>query len=226
MTFLLIEHNMDLVMQLCDPVVVMAQGRIVVEGSPQAVRADPRVIDAYLAKRHDGGRGLRHDTGRRRRPSAADAATRQPLLEAAGVVAGYARDLPIVQGVDSSVGAGEILVVLGPNGAGKSTLAKAVAGVVPVFAGSVRLDGSDIANLPAHRITASGVGFVPQTGNVFTTLSVEENLRVGGYLVKGDLGPRLRAAYERFPGPGPTCAGRPAMRSPAGSARCWRSPAR
>jgi branched-chain amino acid transport system ATP-binding protein len=129
----------------------------------------------------------------------ADAAPRQALLEAAGVIAGYARDLPIVQGVDFFIGAGEILVVLGPNGAGKSTLAKAVAGVVPVFAGSVRLDDSDIANLPAHRITASGVGFVPQNGNVFTTLSVEDNLRVGGYLVKGDLGPRLRAAYERFP---------------------------
>src|SRR5690606_7888654 len=104
-----------------------------------------------------------------------------------------------VHGVDFAVAAGEILVMLGPNGAGKSTLAKAVAGVVPVFSGRVRLDGHDIANLSAHRITASGAGFVPQTGNVFTTLSVEDNLRVGAYLVKGDLRPRLQAAYARFP---------------------------
>jgi len=122
-----------------------------------------------------------------------------PLLEAQCVVAGYVRDLPIVQGVDFKVEAGEILVVLGPNGAGKSTLAKAVAGVVPVFGGGIRLRGRDIANLPAHRITASGAAFVPQTGNVFTTLTVEENLRVGAYLVRDDPRPRLQAAFERFP---------------------------
>jgi len=121
------------------------------------------------------------------------------LLQARAVVAGYSRDLPIVHGVDFDVAAGEILVVLGPNGAGKSTLAKAVAGVVPVFGGSLRFDGRDIANLAPHRITGSGVGFVPQTGNVFTTLSVEENLRVGLHLVKDDPRLRIRAAYERFP---------------------------
>jgi branched-chain amino acid transport system ATP-binding protein len=121
------------------------------------------------------------------------------LLQARAVVAGYNRELPIVHGVDFDLAAGEILVVLGPNGAGKSTLVKAVAGVVPVFGGSLRLDGRDIANLPSHRITGSGVGFVPQTGNVFTTLSVEENLRVGAHLLKGDPRPRLQAAYDRFP---------------------------
>jgi ABC-type branched-subunit amino acid transport system ATPase component len=124
---------------------------------------------------------------------------RPPLLQAQGLVAGYSRDLPIVHGVDFSVAAGEILVVLGPNGAGKSTLAKAVAGVVGVFGGAIRFDGRDITHLPPHRISASGVGFVPQTGNVFTTLSVEDNLRIGGHLLKQDLRPRLQLAYERFP---------------------------
>ncbi len=134
------------------------------------------------------------------RPQAGAADRAAPcLLQARAVVAGYVRDLPIVHGVDFDLSAGEILAVLGPNGAGKSTLAKAVAGVVPVFGGSIRLDGGDIANLPPHRITASGVGFVPQTGNVFTTLSVEENLRVGAHLLKEDPRPRLQAAYERFP---------------------------
>ena len=123
----------------------------------------------------------------------------QHLLEARAVVAGYARDLPIVHGVDLCVAAGEILVILGPNGAGKSTLVKALAGVVPVFGGSVTLAGDDITGVPAHRLCARGVGFVPQTANVFTSLTVDENLRIGGYLLQGRLRERLDAAYTRFP---------------------------
>jgi branched-chain amino acid transport system ATP-binding protein len=122
-----------------------------------------------------------------------------PLLQARDVVAGYARDLPIVHGVSLDVAPGEILVVLGPNGAGKSTLVKALAGVVSTFGGSVQLAGKDITGLPAHRLAASGLGFVPQTANVFTTLSVDENLRIGGYLLRHELKERLDAAYARFP---------------------------
>jgi branched-chain amino acid transport system ATP-binding protein len=123
-----------------------------------------------------------------------------PLLQAERVIAGYARDLPIVHGVDLEVDPGEILVILGPNGAGKSTLLKALAGVVSIFDGAVRLAGKDIAGTPAHRLSASGVGFVPQTANVFTTLTVDENLRIGGYrLEHALLGRRLDAAYARFP---------------------------
>ena len=122
-----------------------------------------------------------------------------PLLVARDVVAGYARDLPIVHGVSLDVAPGEILVVLGPNGAGKSTLVKALAGVVSTFGGSVQLAGKDITGRPAHRLAASGLGFVPQTANVFTTLSVDENLRIGGYLLGHELKQRLAAAYARFP---------------------------
>lgn len=121
------------------------------------------------------------------------------MLRGEGVVAGYRRDLPIVHRADFELAAGEVLVLLGPNGAGKSTLVKAVAGVVALFAGRIAFEGRDIGNLPPHRVTAGGVAFVPQTDNVFTSLSVEENLRIGGHLVKGDLGPRLAAAFERFP---------------------------
>jgi len=124
----------------------------------------------------------------------------RPLLRAEGLVAGYARDLPIVHGVSLSVSPGEILVILGPNGAGKSTLVKSLAGVVPKFGGRVLLDGQDITATPAHRLAMAGVGFVPQTANVFTSLSVHENLRIGGYLLKGaEVGRRLDEAYARFP---------------------------
>jgi branched-chain amino acid transport system ATP-binding protein len=123
-----------------------------------------------------------------------------PLLRAEGVIAGYARDLPIVHGVSLGVSPGEILVILGPNGAGKSTLVKSLAGVVPKFGGRVLLDGEDITATPAHRLAMAGVGFVPQTANVFTSLTVHENLRIGGYLLKGaELGRRLDEAYTRFP---------------------------
>ena len=121
------------------------------------------------------------------------------MLAATGVVAGYLRDLPIVHGVSLEVQAGEILVVLGPNGAGKSTLVKALAGVVATFGGTVQLAGTDITGLPAHRLAASGLGYVPQNGNVFTSLTVDENLRIGGYLLRGQLKMRLDAAYARFP---------------------------
>ncbi len=121
------------------------------------------------------------------------------LLQADAVVAGYVPGVAIVHGVSLGVDPGEILVILGPNGAGKSTLVKALAGVVPVFGGAVRLAGADITAVPAHRRCASGVGFVPQTANVFTSLTVDENLRIGGYLLRQELRERLDAAYTRFP---------------------------
>ncbi|MDM0002963.1 ABC transporter ATP-binding protein [Variovorax sp. J22P240] len=121
------------------------------------------------------------------------------LLETESVVAGYVPDLPIVHGVSLGVATGEILVILGPNGAGKSTLVKSLAGVVPMFGGQVRLAGEEITGTPAHRLSARGVGFVPQTGNVFTSLTVDENLRIGGYLLKSGLREQLDAAYARFP---------------------------
>ncbi|MCY4242520.1 MAG: ABC transporter ATP-binding protein [Rhodobacter sp.] len=102
------------------------------------------------------------------------------VLQARNVIAGYAFDLPILHGVSVHVDAGEVVSIIGPNGSGKSTLVKAVAGLVRVSAGNVRLDGRDITGVAAHRLAAEGVGYVPQTGNVFATLTVRENLMIGG----------------------------------------------
>ncbi|MDX7950631.1 ABC transporter ATP-binding protein [Lichenihabitans sp. Uapishka_5] len=102
----------------------------------------------------------------------------RPLLAAEAVVAGYEPGLPIVHGASLAVAAGEILAVLGPNGAGKSTLVKALAGLVPVSRGTVRLDGRDITGLPAHLRPRAGLAFVPQTENIFASLSVADNLRI------------------------------------------------
>ena len=121
------------------------------------------------------------------------------LLAARDVVAGYVKGLPIVHGVSVDVDPGQIVVVLGPNGAGKSTFVKALAGVVPTFSGHVSLEGRDITGTAAHRLSAAGVGYVPQNANIFTTLSVEDNLRAGGYLLKQGLKEPLEQAFARFP---------------------------
>jgi branched-chain amino acid transport system ATP-binding protein len=121
-------------------------------------------------------------------------------LELTGLVAGYEPDLPIVRGVDLVIENGAFLVLLGPNGAGKSTLVKAVAGVVPVHAGTIRLRGDDITAVPPHRKIAKGLAFVPQTENIFTTLSIHENLQLAAaVLPKGERRERIDALYHRFP---------------------------
>ena len=122
-----------------------------------------------------------------------------PLLRASEVVAGYVRGLPIVHGVSIEVAAREIVTVIGPNGAGKSTLLKAIAGLITTESGGILLRGRDLTALPAHKIVAAGIGFVPQTGNVFTTLTIHENLKVGGHLVGARLPERLERAYALFP---------------------------
>lgn len=121
------------------------------------------------------------------------------VLEAIGVVAGYRPELPIIHDVNMYVNAGEIVTIIGPNGAGKSTFIRAIAGLLTVTSGKVMLDGNDITGVPAHLMAESGVGFVPQTDNVFTTLSIHENLVLGGITlprVQADI--RIAEIYERY----------------------------
>ncbi len=121
-------------------------------------------------------------------------------LEAVDVIAGYARDLPILHQVSAYVNAGEVVSIIGPNGAGKSTLIKAIAGLVRISSGTVRLRGRDISGIAAHRLAGMGVGFVPQTGNVFATLTIHENLTMGGApLPKSKALERIEEIYDMYP---------------------------
>ncbi len=122
-----------------------------------------------------------------------------PVLEVAQLVAGYVPGLPVVRGASLKLFAGEVLTVIGPNGSGKSTLLKAIMGLVGIASGSVRFAAQHIAGCPTHEIVLSGIGFVPQTANLFATLSVEDNLRAGGHLVRSELGERLERTYAIFP---------------------------
>jgi branched-chain amino acid transport system ATP-binding protein len=102
-------------------------------------------------------------------------------VEARDLVAGYLPGVNILNGASLTLYDGEIVGIIGPNGAGKSTLLKALFGLVHISSGSLTLHGEEISNMRADRLVSRGVGFVPQTENVFPTLSVEENMQMGAY---------------------------------------------
>ena len=105
----------------------------------------------------------------------------QALLEAADVVAGYGQT-EILHGVSIYVDRGEVVTIIGPNGCGKSTLMKAIVGLVRVRTGSVTFQGTDISGYPPERIVRTGLCYVPQTNNVFPSLTIRENLEMGAFL--------------------------------------------
>jgi len=121
------------------------------------------------------------------------------LLEAHDVVTGYGRT-EIVHGVGVIVSVGEVVAIIGPNGAGKSTLIKALAGSLPMHSGSLSLRGEDVTGLSQDLRARRGVGYVPQTRDVFPSLTVNENLAMGAYLCgRRELAARRDEVLTRFP---------------------------
>ena len=124
---------------------------------------------------------------------------RDALLVAEEVIAGYVAGVPILNGTNLVLGDGELVGIVGPNGAGKSTLVKAIFGLVNVWEGSIRLRGEDITNEKAHNLVPRGVGYVPQTENVFPSLTISENLEMGIYLNPKDFRRRFEWVANLFP---------------------------
>ena len=121
------------------------------------------------------------------------------FLEVDGLEAGY-DDALVLRGVSLRAEADEVVAVIGPNGAGKSTLLKAVYGLITHKAGTVRFDGEDVTGLRADRLTRRGLNFVPQTENVFPSLTVAENLNVGSLIVpKAARENAVARVHELFP---------------------------
>ncbi len=120
------------------------------------------------------------------------------ILEVRDLVVGYNPTLPILHGVSLTVAAGEIVTILGPNGAGKSTLIKAVAGLLDITSGQIALMGSDLTGLPTHEMVRAGLGYVPQTENVFAKLSVEENLEIGALVNRAAYAARREFVFGLF----------------------------
>ncbi|MEE8386590.1 MAG: ABC transporter ATP-binding protein [Dehalococcoidia bacterium] len=120
------------------------------------------------------------------------------VLHASDVVAGYG-EVEILHGVSITVQEGEMVAVIGPNGAGKSTLLKAIFGLIPTRQGSVLLNGAEVTNQPPDRVVLRGMSYVPQTENVFPSLTVNENLEMGAFVRRDGLRERLDRAYALFP---------------------------
>ena len=121
------------------------------------------------------------------------------FLKAQKITGGYGSGPDILHACDISVGKGEIAVIVGPNGAGKSTAMKAIFGMLDVREGGVLLDGVDISNFSTQDRVRAGMGFVPQNQNIFTSMTVEENLEMGAFIRKDDFSDTLEQVFELFP---------------------------
>jgi branched-chain amino acid transport system ATP-binding protein len=120
-------------------------------------------------------------------------------MSAEQIVCGYGAADEILKGAALAVGERELVAIIGPNGAGKSTLLKAIAGLLRLKSGRVLLDGSPIEALDARDRARRGIAFVPQEANVFPTMSVRENLEMGGFLDSHAARGRIEALFARFP---------------------------
>jgi ABC-type branched-subunit amino acid transport system ATPase component len=120
------------------------------------------------------------------------------LLTAERVVSGYG-DMEVLHGVDLTVNSGEIVTIIGPNGAGKSTLMKTVFGLLQPTAGRISFENADITGMAPDRIVRRGLAYVPQVENVFPSLTIQENLEMGAFILRGDLHDRFLRVYELFP---------------------------
>jgi ABC-type branched-subunit amino acid transport system ATPase component len=124
------------------------------------------------------------------------------LLDVEGIAVGYQSGVDILQDLALWADAAAITAIIGPNGAGKSTLLKCLFGLLPPRTGAIRLNGELISHWPPERRKAAGMAYLPQHHSTFPQLTVEENLKLGGWLLRGDrkrLQARLQELYELFP---------------------------
>ncbi|MCL3882661.1 ABC transporter ATP-binding protein [Marivita sp. GX14005] len=143
------------------------------------------------------GQGTLRGTGTKTRAVPAEPG---PYLIGEAMTGGYGKSGPdILHGCTIAVERGEIAVIVGPNGAGKSTAMKAVFGMLDLREGRVRLDGQDITELTPQARVREGMGFVPQVSNIFTSMSVEENLEMGAFIREDDFRGTMEQVYELFP---------------------------
>jgi branched-chain amino acid transport system ATP-binding protein/branched-chain amino acid transport system permease protein len=184
----LVEHDMGLVMEVSDHVLVLDAGRSIAADTPANVQRDPAVIKAYL-----GEQGLAPKP--RVRPLVP---AQQPALAIEALCASYGA-AQVLHSIDLTIVPGEFVAVLGTNGAGKSTLMRAASGLLRPVQGSIRLGGIDVSALAAHHMVRKGLVLVPEGRQVFPELSVIDNLRLGAYARRGaDLESEIERLLTRF----------------------------
>jgi branched-chain amino acid transport system ATP-binding protein len=216
-TFLVVEHNMEFVMDLCDRVTVLSQGTPLVSGAPEQVRSNPAVLDAYLggeddeATQRELAKELAHlhhsiepahsaddsDAAAARR---AKSAGPEPMLSIDRVTAGYGGG-DILKRVTFDVPEGGITCIVGPNGAGKSTLLSTISGLLRPREGQIRFKGRVISGLSPRQVLDLGIVQVPQAHSLFPEMTVRENVEMGAFTIDDNrlVRERLAAVEELYP---------------------------
>ena len=197
-TILIIEHDMPLVMGLSDWMYCLDAGQNLAAGPPETMQRDPAVIEAYLGTTTE--RKKVAATARKPRTRAKAKKPQAVLLELEGVDLFYDR-VQVLYDVNLRVDKGERIALLGTNGAGKSTILKAASGLLQPAAGTIRWKGDDTTGIAAERLVRMGLGHVPGGRGLFPTLSVEENLRLGGYIYEdaARVNEEMERAIHYFP---------------------------
>jgi branched-chain amino acid transport system ATP-binding protein len=165
---LLVEHDIDRVFELADHITVMNEGEVLLDGTVDAARNDPRVQEVYI------GSGTSVVAGRARNSAMQD----KVLLSLNKVNVSYGKS-HIIHDVSFDLRQGEIVALLGRNGAGKSTLLKSLIGIAPVSSGEIWLDGTALHGLPSAAMARAGISYVPQGRGLFAGMSVKDNLELG-----------------------------------------------
>jgi branched-chain amino acid transport system ATP-binding protein len=188
-SMLLVDHDMSLVMRVCDYVYVLDFGKVLAKGRPSAIRDDPKVVAAYLGEETKQPAKAAADRSSVKRVD-------PPLLEVKQLAAGYGH-LEVVRDVNLAVRAGEVVACIGANGAGKTTTLRAISGMIRPRHGRVMFGGKDITGNSPERISRLGLAHIPEGRGLFPRLSVEDTLR----LVSNTTGRQVDVgeAYEHFP---------------------------
>jgi branched-chain amino acid transport system ATP-binding protein len=189
-SMLLVDHDMSLVMRVCDYVYVLDFGRVLAKGRPAAIRDDPKVIAAYLGEESKKEAATP--------PASRIVAPRDepPLLEVKKLAAGYGH-LEVIRDINLFVRPGEVVACIGANGAGKTTTLRAISGMIRPRHGRLMFGGQDVTGSSPERIARLGLAHIPEGRGLFPRLSVEDTLR----LVSNSTGRQvdIAAAYEHFP---------------------------
>ena len=199
-SMLLVDHDMSLVMRVCDFIYVLDFGKVLAGGGPAVVRNDSKVIAAYLGEATpelaDGEPAAELMTGANPDAVAPRKKPGDVLLEVENVSAGYGH-LEVIRNVSLTVRAGEVVACIGANGAGKTTTLRAVSGIVRARSGRVRFDGRDITGARPERIARMGLAHIPEGRGLFPRLSVEDTLKVATDTTGHRASPEM--AYDVFP---------------------------